>query len=95
MFMVQKSEINSPVEVGSLSMFIPLLLSGEFYTSQVVVWDFFHQLYQAITCNLTMGSLMMVILALLTLKQSKIGSDIFPAGRLMYYRESFKSVSGQ
>ena len=31
----------APVEVGGLS-FIPLFTS--FYTSQMVVWDFFHQL---------------------------------------------------
>ena len=38
---VDGSEIRrSPVEVGSLSQY----LEG-FYTSQVVVWDFFHQQY--------------------------------------------------
>jgi len=36
--MVQKS--CQPVEVGSLSHDIPLFTG--FYTSQVVVWDFFH-----------------------------------------------------
>ncbi len=43
---VDGSEIRrSPVEVGSLSMFIPLFTVV--YTSQVVVWDFFHQQYQS------------------------------------------------
>ena len=39
---VDGSEIRrSPVEVGSLSHY----LQGLFFTSQVVVWDFFHQQY--------------------------------------------------
>ena len=43
MILLMAKILQSPVEVGSLSHY----LQG-FYTSRVVVWDFFHQEYDMI-----------------------------------------------